>query len=74
MRRVGIIGLILVSLLAWAGRAPRKAYLVDDAYYWPIVDSMSNTPVYSKNIREFVFIEDTVGYADTIRMKIIEGR
>jgi hypothetical protein len=29
-------------------------------------------PVYDKNIREFIFVEDTTQYPDTVVMRIIE--
>lgn len=46
---------------------------MDDAYYWPTMDSVvSSEPVYDRNAREFIFIEDTVQYPDTVRMRIIE--
>ena len=45
----------------------------DDAYYWPTMDTViSAEPIYDRNAREFIFLEDTVQYPDTIRMRIIE--
>jgi hypothetical protein len=46
---------------------------IDDAYYWPVVDTVGPAdPVYDKNIREFIFVEDTTQYPDTVVMRIIE--
>jgi hypothetical protein len=46
---------------------------VDDSYYWPIVDTLvSAMPIYDRNAREFIFLEDTTQYPDTVRMRIIE--
>lgn len=46
---------------------------VDDSYYWPTVDTLvSAVPIYDRNAREFVFLEDTAQYPDTVRMRIIE--
>jgi acetone carboxylase gamma subunit len=45
----------------------------DDSYYWPQADTtVSAMPVYDRNMREFIFLEDTVQYPDTVRMLIIE--
>jgi hypothetical protein len=45
---------------------------VDDAYYWPEADTAtSSTPVYDKQMREFIFLEDTTQHPDTIRMRIV---
>ena len=45
----------------------------DDSYYWPQADTIvSAEPVYDRNMREFIFLEDTVQYPDTVRMLIIE--
>ena len=44
----------------------------DDAYYWPQADTVvSAEPVYDRNIREFIFMEDTVQQSDTVRMRIV---
>ena len=46
---------------------------MDDAYYWPQADTVvSAEPVYDRNIREFIFLEDTAQQSDTVRMRIIE--
>lgn len=47
-------------------------YYTDDAYYWPKADTVSAEPVYDKSMREFIFLEDTTQYPDTVRMRIIE--
>lgn len=45
---------------------------VDDSYYWPSLDTIvSSLPVYDKNVREFIFLEDTVQRPDTVRMRIV---
>ena len=33
---------------------------------------VSAEPVYDRNIREFIFLEDTTQQSDTVRMRIIE--
>ncbi len=46
---------------------------LDDAYYWPLVDTIVPTePIYDKNAREFIFLEDTTQYPDTVVMRIVE--
>ena len=46
---------------------------MDDSYYWPLMDTIvPNEPVYDRNAREFIFLEDTVQRPDTVRMRIIE--
>lgn len=72
MRRSIIIGITALSLIGWAYGQSTKDKLVDDAYYWPQVDTVVNTtPVYDRNMREFIFLEDTTQQSDTIRMRII---
>jgi acetone carboxylase gamma subunit len=45
----------------------------DDSYYWPQADTtVSAMRVYDRNMREFIFLEDTVQYPDTVRMLIVE--
>ena len=49
-----------------------RTYL-DDSYYWPAMDTLvSSEPIYDKNAREFIFLEDTVQRPDTVRMRIVE--
>ena len=46
---------------------------VDDSYYWPQADTIvPSQPVYDRNAREFIFLEDTTLYPDTIVMRIVE--
>lgn len=71
MRRSILILLLMVcgwmSLMTMA--RPTQPYYTDDAYYWPVVDTMIPTePVYDKDMRELVFVVDTAQYADTISM------
>ena len=71
MRRSIIIGITALSLIGWAYGQSTKDKLVDDAYYWQQVDTVVNTtPVYDRNMREFIFLEDTTQQSDTIRMRI----
>lgn len=54
------------------GKLSNSKYL-DDAYYWPVVDTIVPTePVYDKSAREFIFLEDTTQYPDTVVMRIVE--
>ena len=44
---------------------------MDDSYYWPLVDTIVPTePVYDRSAREFIFLEDTTQYPDTVVMVI----
>ena len=55
-----------------SGRAGVGLY-TDDSYYWPLVDTIvPNEPVYDRNAREFIFLEDTTQYPDTVVMRIVE--
>ena len=48
-----------------------QSLYTDDAYYWPMVDTISpSMPVYDRNAREFIFLEDTTQCPDTIVMVI----
>ena len=86
MRRIVIIsfvGLLIPSLVALSplvsspnslpdGRSGVGLY-TDDSYYWPVVDTIvPSVPVYDKNIREFIFLEDTTQSSDTVIMRIVE--
>jgi hypothetical protein len=52
-------------------RQTSPAY-IDDSYYWFQADTIvSAEPVYDRNIREFIFMEDTVQQSDTVRMRIV---
>ena len=44
----------------------------DDSYYWAQADTimMPTEPVYDRNAREFIFLEDTTQYPDTVVMII----
>lgn len=53
-------------------KSSNSTYL-DDAYYWPVVDTIVPTePVYDRNAREFIFLEDTTQYPDTVVMRIVK--
>lgn len=66
------IGLLAIGLSAQIvnGKSSNRTY-VDDSYYWPTVDTIQpTTPVYDRNAREFIFLEDTIQYPDTVVMII----
>ena len=43
----------------------------DDSYYWPSADTIVPAElVYDRNAREFIFLEDTTQYPDTVVMII----
>jgi hypothetical protein len=66
------IGLLAIGLYAQIvnSKSSNRTY-VDDAYYWPTVDTIQpTTPVYDRNAREFIFLEDTIQYPDTVVMII----
>ena len=67
-----IIGACIMALLPY--RLIASSPYTDDAYYWPKqADTLvSAEPVYDRNIREFIFLEDTAQRSDTVRMRIIE--
>lgn len=73
------IGLLTVGLSAQIvttkspnTKSSNSTYL-DDAYYWPVVDTIVPTePVYDRNAREFIFLEDTTQYPDTVVMRIVK--
>lgn len=68
-----LIGLLVPSLIASSPIANSQSPCMDDSYYWPLVDTIVPTePVYDRNAREFIFLEDTVQRSDTVRMRIIE--
>lgn len=69
MKRILFI-LCLGSCFLALGSSPNY---IDDAYYWPQVDTVVPAePVYDKNAREFIFLEDTTQYPDTVIMRIVE--
>lgn len=44
---------------------------IDDSYYWHTADTVVPAqPVYDRNAREFIFMEDTTQYPDTVVMVI----
>ena len=46
---------------------------MDDSYYWPLEGTIvPNEPVYDRHAREFIFLEDTTQYPDTVVMRIVE--
>lgn len=68
-----LIGACFIASLPYRLSALAGAPYTDDAYYWPVVDTVvPSEPVYDKNIREFIFLEDTTQSPDTVVMRIIE--
>ena len=78
-----IVGLLIPSLVALSPLASSPNTLplgrdgvglyTDDSYYWPTIDTIVPTePVYDRNAREFIFLEDTTQYPDTVIMRIVE--
>lgn len=73
------IGLLTIGLSAQIvttkspnTKSSNSTYL-DDAYYWPVVDTIVPAePVYDRNAREFIFLEDTTQYPDTVVMRIVK--
>lgn len=74
MKRGILILSIIGGLATLTGQVRQTAPLyTDDVYYWPVVDTLRPTePVYDKNAREFIFMEDTTQYPDTVVMRIVE--
>ena len=74
MKRILIILLIIGGLTSLIGQTRQTSpTYTDDSYYWPVVDTVvPSVPVYDKNIREFIFLEDTTQYPDTVVMRIVE--
>ena len=77
------VGLLIPSLVALSPLASSPNTLplgrdgvglyTDDSYYWPLLDTIVPTePVYDRNAREFIFLEDTIQYPDTVVMRIVE--
>jgi len=73
-----LIGLLVSSLIALSSLASSPAgsmplAYTDDSYYWPMADTIVPTePIYDRNARELIFLEDTTQYPDTVRMRIVE--
>jgi hypothetical protein len=72
-RRLFILFVFGVCLIASSSRRLiASSPYVDDSYYWPTVDTtVSAVPIYDRNAQEFIFLEDTTQYPDTIRMRIL---
>ena len=67
------VGLLVPSLVASSPIANSQSPYMDDSYYWPLVDTIvPNEPVYDRHAREFIFLEDTTQYPDTVVMRIVE--
>ena len=75
------VGLLIPSLVALSPLASSPNTLhqgrdgvglyTDDSYYWPSADTIVPAePVYDRNAREFIFLEDTIQYPDTVVMII----
>lgn len=63
--------LLILCLGSWLLALGSKPIYTDDAYYWPELDTISPTePVYDRNAREFIFLEDTIQHPDTVVMII----
>ena len=76
-----IVGLLIPSLVALSPLASSPNTLplgrdgvglyTDDSYYWPSADTIVPAePVYDRDAREFIFLEDTIQYPDTVVMII----
>lgn len=88
MKRILIIlfvGLLVPSIVALSAVYDRKVsstsygkgvgdgMYVDDSYYWPSSDTITpREAIYDRNAREFIFLEDTIQYPDTVVMRIVE--
>lgn len=72
-----ILILLLISCLTYPIRLigltrQTSPTYTDDSYYWPQADTpVSAEPVYDRNIREFIFFEDSVQHSDTVRMRVV---
>ena len=72
MKRIVFILLTLIAFWQLPIANCQSPY-TDDAYYCPQADTIGSAePVYDRNIREFIFLEDTTQQADTVRMRIVE--
>lgn len=76
MKRILIILAIFCGLSIAYSQLPlvnSRSLHTDDSYYWPLPDTIvSPEPQYDRNVREFIFLEDTVQYPDTVHMRIVE--
>ena len=71
---ISLVVLLAVGLYAQVvnNKLSNSTY-IDDSYYWPLVDTIVPTePVYDRSAREFIFLEDTTQYPDTVVMRIVE--
>jgi hypothetical protein len=65
--------LFILCLGAWLLALGSSPIYTDDAYYWPQTDTIvPSEPVYNRTAREFIFLEDTTLYPDTVVMRIVE--
>lgn len=75
-RSIIIVAIILVAIglyAQWSNSESSNSKYLDDAYYWPVVDTIvPDQPIYDRHAREFIFIEDTTQYPDTVRMRIVK--
>ena len=64
--------LFILCLGSWLLALGSSPIYTDDAYYWAQADTimMPTEPVYDRNAREFIFLEDTTQYPDTVVMII----
>lgn len=64
--------LFILCLGSWLLALASSPTYTDDAYYWHTTDTIVPTePVYDRNAREFIFLEDTTQHPDTVIMRII---
>ena len=71
MKRILFILLIFISFDQLPIANSQLPY-TDDAYYWPLADTIvPSEPLYDRSAREFIFLEDTTQYPDTVVMRII---
>ena len=71
---ISLVVLLAIGLYAQVvnSKLSNSTY-IDDSYYWPLVDTIVPTePVYDRSAREFIFLEDTTQYPDTVVMRIVE--
>lgn len=70
-----LVGILVTANGIWAQiirTKPSKPLYTDDSYYWHTLDTVvPASPVYDKNAREFIFLEDTTLGTDTVVMRII---
>lgn len=71
---ISLVGLFGIGLSAQIvnSKSSSNTY-ADDSYYWHTADTVIPTePIYDRNAREFIFLEDTTQYPDTVIMRIVE--